>query len=80
VRFRATTVLPYEHLGRATAGVRAELRRQLLAADVQEMPVWETFEVVDPSTITDTRGRTWFEYRASVVSRNPFEREAASHC
>ena len=48
MKFTATAALPYEHLERATAGLRAELRRQLLAADVHEMPVWETFVVEGP--------------------------------
>jgi hypothetical protein len=39
--FTATTALPYEHLERATAGLCAELRRQLLAADVHQMPRWK---------------------------------------
>jgi hypothetical protein len=65
--------LPYEHLERATAELRAELRRQLLAADVHEMPKWETFVVTGPTEFTDLRGRTWFEYRATVESRRPFD-------
>lgn len=36
--FTATAALPYEHLERATAGLRAELRWKLLAADVHKMP------------------------------------------
>ncbi len=70
--FTATAALPYEHLERATAGLRAELRRQLLAADVHAMPRWETFAVTGPREFTDLRGRTWHEYRASVESRSPF--------
>jgi hypothetical protein len=73
MQFKATAALPYEHLERATAGLRAELRRQLLAADVHQMPVWETFDVTGPSEVTDLRGRTWYEYRATVESRRPFE-------
>jgi len=73
VRFTATTALPYEHLERATSGLRAELRRQLLHADVHEMPRWETFEVTGPTRVADLRGRTRFEYRASVESRGPFD-------
>ena len=61
----ATTALPYEHLDRATASLRAELRRQLLAVDVHEMPLWRTFAVTGPVEFTDLRGRTWFEYRAN---------------
>jgi hypothetical protein len=72
--FSAATALPYEHLERATAGLRAELRRQLLAADVHEMPRWETFDVTGPTEFTDLRGRTWYEYRATVESQTPFGR------
>ncbi len=72
--FSATTALPYEHLGRATAGLRAELRRQLLAADVHTMPRWETFTVTGPVVSTDLRGRVWYEYRAAVEYRTPFDR------
>jgi hypothetical protein len=71
--FSATTALPYEHLERATAGLRAELRRQLLGAGVHEMPKWETFDVTGPTEFTDLRGRTWYEYRATVQSRRPFD-------
>jgi hypothetical protein len=55
---------------RATVGLRAELRRQLLKADVHLMPVWDTFEVTGPVTMADARGQIWFEYRASVESRH----------
>jgi len=37
------------------------------------MPMWHTFEVDGPVELIDTRGRTWFEYRASVQSRSPFD-------
>jgi hypothetical protein len=65
--------LPYEHLERATAGLRAELRRQLLATGVHEMPKWETFDVTGPTEFTDLRGRTWYQYRATVEGRRPFD-------
>jgi hypothetical protein len=74
VTFTATTALPYEHLERATAGLRAELRRQLLSVDVNQTPVWETFVVTGPVEFADLRSRTWFEYRATVESRSPFDR------
>jgi hypothetical protein len=73
VRFQATTVLPYQHLERATAGRRAELRHQLLKADVHEMPLWDTIQITGPFESTDARGRKWFEYRASVNSRGPLD-------
>ena len=34
--------------------------------------MWDTFEVTGPHGFTDLRGRKWFEYRASVESRSPF--------
>jgi hypothetical protein len=74
VTFRATRVLPYEHVDRATAGLRAELRRQLLKANVYEMPMWETLTVTGPHEFTDLRGRTWYEYRATVESRSLLDR------
>jgi hypothetical protein len=61
VTFRATTVLPYEHVDRATAGLCVELRRQLLKANVYEMPLWEKLAVTGPREFTDLRGRTWYE-------------------
>jgi hypothetical protein len=73
VTFIATTMLPYEHAERATAGLRAELRRQLLHADVHEMPRWDTFTVTGPVELVDARGRRWFEYRGTVESHHPFD-------
>jgi hypothetical protein len=63
--FTATAALPYEHLERATAGLRAELR-QVLAADVHAVPQWETLTVTGPQEFTDLRGRVWYEYRATM--------------
>jgi non-ribosomal peptide synthetase component E (peptide arylation enzyme) len=36
--YEAKTALPYEHLQRATAGLRAELRDQVLAAGDTGLP------------------------------------------
>jgi hypothetical protein len=74
MQFKATAALPYDNRERAVAGLRAELRRQLLAARVHEMPQWETLVVTGPHEFADRRGRIWFEYRASVESRRPFDR------
>jgi hypothetical protein len=63
----ATTSLPYEHVERATAGLRAELRYKLL--DLGAAPDWSTLEVGGPVTTLDGRRRPWFEYRASMQSR-----------
>jgi len=73
-QFSASTALPYQHLDRATAGLRAELRHKLVHADVHEMPMWDTFEVTGPPEFTDLRGRVWFEYRATVQARGLFDR------
>jgi len=80
VKFRANAALPYEHVERAAAGLRVELRRQLLAADVPRMPNWETFEVSGPAEFTDLRGRTWYRYQATmeVEVRRPFDWETPS--
>jgi hypothetical protein len=67
--FSATAALPYEHLERASAGLRAELRRQVLAADAHTTPGWETLTVTGPQEFTDRRGRVWYEYRATVEGR-----------
>ncbi len=72
-QFSASTALPYEHLERATAGLRAELRQRLLHTDVHVTPVWETFTVTGPQEFADLRGRTWFEYRATVTSRSQLD-------
>ena len=72
--FAATAALPYEHLERAAAALRAELSRQLLAADVHDLPEWDTLHVSGPNEFTDLRGRTWYEYRATVEGRRPFDR------
>jgi hypothetical protein len=66
--------MPYEHRERATAGLRAELRQQLLRARLHETPMWDTFVVTGPHEFKDLRGRTWYEYRATVESQGPFDR------
>jgi hypothetical protein len=74
--FSAMAALPYEHPEhpeRATAGRRAELRRQLLAADGHGVSTWETLDVTGTATFTDLRPRTWYEYPATVESRRPFD-------
>lgn len=63
----ASTALPYPHLDRATAGLRAQLRHRL-AAD--ELADWSTLEVQGPAQVPGARGRVWFEYRATVHTRN----------
>jgi hypothetical protein len=65
----SAAALQYEHLDRATDGLRAELRRRLLAADVHETPLWETFVVTGPIVLLDLRGRNRDEYRTTVKAK-----------
>ena len=67
----ATTSLPYEHVARATAGLRANLRYKLL--DLGAAPDWSTLQVSGPVTTPDGMGRPWFEYPASVHSPAAFD-------
>jgi hypothetical protein len=65
--------LPYEHPERVTPGLSAGLRRQLLAADVHEMPKWATSDVTGATEFADLRGRTEYQYPAAGEGRRPFE-------
>jgi hypothetical protein len=64
--FSATTALPYEHLQRATAGLRGQLR--LLAVDAGEVPDWSTLAVTGPTESIGAHGRIWFEWSADVLA------------
>jgi hypothetical protein len=68
VTFTATTALPYPHFERATAGLRAELRHQLLTAGVTGTPDWSTLTVTGPEEFTDRNGNLWFGYWATLDS------------
>ena len=69
VVFTATTALPYPHAAHATAGLRAQLRHRLLHAGCSGLQDWDTLLVVGPVESTNDRGRTWFEYVATVELR-----------
>ena len=58
MNYTATAAYPYEHLDRATAGLRAALRHQLLAAGVRGLQVWDTFVVTGPTTAKDPPAAT----------------------
>jgi hypothetical protein len=62
--YSATTALPYEHLKRATAGLRGQLRLQLLDAGTRLD--WSTLQAAGPVTTTDGMGWPWYEYAATV--------------
>ena len=76
--FTATAAYPHEHLERATAGLRAALRHQILAAGIRDLQVWNTFIVTGPIESTDRRGRAWYEYRATVDSRRAIDGTATA--
>jgi hypothetical protein len=67
-QYSATTALPYPHRERATAGLRAELRHHLRAGEQAD---WATLAIAGPKHVPDARGRTWFEYVATVQTRSP---------
>lgn len=69
VSYCASVVLPYRHLDGATAGLRAELRHQVVDRGFGAMPDWNTLVVTGPWESTDRRGRPWYEYRASIDIR-----------
>lgn len=69
--FVATTALPYRHLERATAALRAQLRHQLLAADPAAVTDWTPLTVTGPQEFTDEHGHTWFGYSATLDPPGP---------
>ncbi len=68
VAYQASTSLPYDNLGRATAGLRAALRHRVLDAGDPGLPDWSTLAVTGPEIITDELGRPWFTWTATVVT------------
>jgi hypothetical protein len=56
--YSATTTLPYEHLERATAELRGQLRLQLPDAGDGGLPDWSTLTVTGPVMVTDGFRRT----------------------
>jgi hypothetical protein len=68
-RYRAVTDLPHAHLEHATALLRGDLRRQIVAGAELEVPNWETFRVIGPFEKFTGRGEICFEYQASVACR-----------
>jgi hypothetical protein len=69
VEATATTALPHPHQERATAALWAELRHKLMDADPENLADWSTLVVSGLIESTDGRGRTWFEYVATIKVR-----------
>jgi hypothetical protein len=69
VTFRATAVLPYDSLERATAGLRGRLRLMVADHGPDLLPDWDTLVVTGPTTTKDARGNTWFEWTGTVQAK-----------
>ena len=66
MRYSAKAVLPVEDDNRAAGLLRANLRLQIRRHETAD---WETFQVIGPIERADLRGRSRFEYQASVRAR-----------
>ena len=64
--YSTATALPYPHLERATAELRAMQRAQLAARELADRA---SLVVTSPVQVPDARGRVWHEYRAGVHIR-----------
>ena len=64
MKYRASAVLPYAHRERAVAGLRGQLRVMAVAGGTT--PDWTTLAVEGPTMAPSLRGRTWFEWAATV--------------
>ena len=64
--YSTATALPYPHLDRATAGLRAMQRAQLAAGDLADRAA---LVATSPVQVPDARERVWHEYRAEVHTR-----------
>lgn len=67
VTFTADAAYPYVNAKRATAGLRAQLREVVAAAGVEAD--WGTLTIKGPTASPGARGRTWFEWTATVAGR-----------
>ncbi len=64
MRYSAAAALPYVDRERATAGLRGQLRLMAMAAG--STPDWSTLTVSGPSEAPGARGRSWFQWTATV--------------
>ncbi len=65
VIYRAAAELPYNNRDQATAGLRGQLRVMIVAGG--GTPDWSTLTVEGPTEVVGAHGRTWYEWRATVV-------------
>jgi hypothetical protein len=70
--YSASAALPYPDRQGAVAGLRAQLRHLVEVGSLlgrrapDELPDWDTLVVTGPTEATDSHGRVWFEYTATV--------------
>jgi hypothetical protein len=62
--FTATAAYPYVNADRATAGLRAQLRE--IVATAGAVADWTAMTVAGPTEAAGARGRTWYEWSATV--------------
>ena len=67
MEYRAAAALPYDDRERATAGLQAQLRVMVGCDDMT--PDWTTLAVDGPTEAPGMRGRSWFEWTATVEGR-----------
>ena len=66
MHYRATAALPYSNRELAVARLREQLR--VMARAGGGSPDWSTLDVEGPIEAPGIRGRTWFEWSATVDS------------
>jgi hypothetical protein len=64
--YEATVMLPMAHVMAATAGLRGDLRRQILGEETLVLADWTTFQVTGPDEEFGTDGGVVYRYRATV--------------
>lgn len=64
--YGATVVMPMPHIMAATAALRGDLRRQILAEDTLVLADWHTFQVNAPVETFDADGVIVYRYSATV--------------
>jgi hypothetical protein len=66
MHYRAIAALPFSNREQAVARLRDQLRVMALAGGGR--PDWSSLVVEGPTEAPGPRGRTWFEWSATVVS------------
>lgn len=64
--YEAAVTLPMAHVMAATARLRGDLRRRIVADGGLVLPDWTTLRVAPPVEMFDADGAVVYEYRATV--------------